>query len=62
MAFKNALCGTPIPEYAYAGRSQRHCLCQRKADHKMPHRSWSREWNDKDIESKPRRDEVKHEQ
>lgn len=53
-AFKNALCLASIPEYDYSGQSYRHCLCQRRGTHKGPHRSWSREWNEGDVESRAR--------
>jgi hypothetical protein len=57
--FKNALCLEGIPECVSWGRalglSTRHRHCQRKDKHKGPHRSWSREWNDGDEESKWRK-------
>lgn len=54
MGFKNALCLASIPEGSYSGLSLRHKYCQRKADHKGEHRSWSRWWDEGDKESKSR--------
>jgi hypothetical protein len=57
--FKSALCIRSIPEciFGLAGLllSVRHRHCQRRNNHKGPHRSWSREWDDGDKESKERK-------
>lgn len=50
-AFKNALCLAGLPEGA-PWLGPRFRSCQRKADHKGPHRSWSREWGEGDKESR----------
>lgn len=57
MTFKNALCIASIPEAEWSGLSHRYRYCQRRANHDGPHMSWSREWQDGDRESKPRRRE-----
>jgi len=56
--FRNALCLRTIPEdepTAWTGLAHRHRVCQRKSGHPGPHRSWSREWNEGDRESRARR-------
>lgn len=56
--FRNALCLRPIPEglssSGWIGLSHRHRVCQRKAGHPGPHRSWSRQWNEGDEKSRAR--------
>ncbi len=53
--FKNALCLLAIPEdWSGCGLSIRHCCCQRLNGHAGPHRSWSREWEGGDQESRVR--------
>jgi hypothetical protein len=58
MAFKNALCLAEVPECREWGRlcgwSCRYRRCQRKRGHRGPHRSWSREWDDGEKESRKR--------
>jgi hypothetical protein len=53
----NSLCLAQIPEYrarksGYTDLPIRYRCCQRKAEHKGPHRSWSRQWGDEDKESR----------
>jgi hypothetical protein len=54
MTYKNALCLAPVIERDWAGLSNRHAYCQRRAGHKGPHSSRFREWLDGERESKRR--------
>jgi len=65
VAFKNALCLAMIPEasnpfnYGLRWVPMRNRFCQRLRGHKGPHRSWSREWNEGEKESRLRGTEAK---
>lgn len=56
-AFKNALCLDLLPEgrggEGWLGLGYRQKRCQRRSGHKPPHRSYAREWNDGDADSRP---------
>jgi hypothetical protein len=54
MSFNNRLCQLYIPEHNYSGLRIRDRMCQRNGGHTGPHRTWSREWTDGDLESHAR--------
>ena len=56
--FKGALCLRTIPEAelssGWIGLSHRYRVCQRLHGHPGQHRSWGREWDEGDRESRAR--------